>query len=123
MVPVIGGTGPFGGNHAGTDRTLRPAHLAEERTLERRYPAFQDIATPAARGVRRGFNVAFDKSRGIELGELISQDIGLWLRSEGLAPWSKGKPPKFELVSTGERSFRLSFKTPIIKLQKRPVTH
>jgi len=30
--------------------------------------------------------------------ELISKDIGIWLRQHGLAPWPKGKPPKLELV-------------------------
>jgi hypothetical protein len=39
--------------------------------------------------------------------ELISQEIGIWLRSEGLAPWTKGKPPKFELVHTGGNSFKV----------------
>ena len=39
--------------------------------------------------------------------ELISQEIGIWLRSEGLAPWTKGKPPKFELISSGERKFKV----------------
>ncbi len=40
--------------------------------------------------------------------ELISQEIGLWLRSEGLAPWVKGKPPKFDLAPIGEGRFRLT---------------
>ena len=39
--------------------------------------------------------------------ELISQEIGIWLRSEGLAPWVKGKPPKFELVHTGGNLFKV----------------
>ena len=39
--------------------------------------------------------------------ELISQEIGIWLRSEGLAPWTKGKPPKFELIHTGGNSFKV----------------
>ena len=37
--------------------------------------------------------------------ELISQDIGLWLQSEGRAPWTKGKPPKFELIPIGQKNF------------------
>lgn len=40
--------------------------------------------------------------------ELISQDIGIWLRSEGLAPWRKGKPPKFELVHIAGNSFKVT---------------
>ncbi len=56
-------------------------------------------------------NIAKPSFWNMTCRELISQDIGLWLRSEGLAPWTKGKPPKFELVSTGEKSFRLSIKS------------
>lgn len=41
--------------------------------------------------------------------ELISKDIGIWLRSEGLAPWSKGKPPKFGLIPNGEKKFRVEY--------------
>ncbi len=41
--------------------------------------------------------------------ELISQEIGIWLRSEGLAPWTKGKPPKFELVPNGDKKFRIDY--------------
>lgn len=29
--------------------------------------------------------------------ELISREIGRWLRENGYAPWPKGKPPKFLL--------------------------
>ncbi len=41
--------------------------------------------------------------------ELISQDIGIWLRSEDLAPWTKGKPPKFELLPNGDKKFRVEY--------------
>jgi hypothetical protein len=33
--------------------------------------------------------------------------IGAWFRAKGFAPWPKGKPPKFELISLGENRFRL----------------
>jgi hypothetical protein len=33
--------------------------------------------------------------------------IGEWLRTNGFAPWPRGKPPKFELVWLGENHFRL----------------
>lgn len=39
----------------------------------------------------------------------MSQDIGKWLRSEGLAPWTKGKPPKFELHPNGDKKFRVEY--------------
>ncbi len=41
--------------------------------------------------------------------ELISQEIGIWLRSEDLAPWTKGKPPKFELTPNGDKKFRVEY--------------
>ncbi len=37
--------------------------------------------------------------------ELISQEIGAWLISNGMAPWPKGRPPKFKLVARAERAF------------------
>ena len=39
--------------------------------------------------------------------EFISKDIGQWLISKGLAPWLKGSPPKFSLVSLGGGLFSL----------------
>lgn len=41
--------------------------------------------------------------------ELISQEIGRWLRSEGLAPWTKGKPPKFKLTPNGDKKFKVEY--------------
>ena len=40
--------------------------------------------------------------------ELISKDIGLWLRQRGLAPWTKRKPPKLEMVPVKDNRFELS---------------
>lgn len=37
--------------------------------------------------------------------ELISGDIGAWMIARGLAPWPKGRPPKFKLVVRAEREF------------------
>ncbi len=39
--------------------------------------------------------------------ELISRDIGQWLRSNGLAPWRRGCPPKVRVEVVGERRFRV----------------
>jgi hypothetical protein len=30
--------------------------------------------------------------------ELISKEVGAWLIDNGIAPWPKGKPPKFKLA-------------------------
>ena len=39
--------------------------------------------------------------------ELISKEIGLWLRSNGRAPWIKGQPPKLQLEPVGELTFKV----------------
>lgn len=39
--------------------------------------------------------------------EVISKEIGLWLREQGLAPWPAGKPPKLRVTARGERRFRV----------------
>lgn len=39
--------------------------------------------------------------------ELISKEIGAWLRLSGLAPWPSGAPPAFGLDPTDERHFVL----------------
>ena len=40
--------------------------------------------------------------------ELISKEIGLWLRSNGRAPWIKDQPPKLQLEPVGERTFKVT---------------
>ena len=37
--------------------------------------------------------------------ELISKDIGRWLRHQGLAKWPKGCPPKFRVTPVGSGCF------------------
>jgi hypothetical protein len=37
--------------------------------------------------------------------ELISQKIGAWLISSGMAPWPKGKPPKLKFVRRALSAF------------------
>lgn len=39
--------------------------------------------------------------------ELISKEIGLWLRANGYAPWPTGRPPRFPLDSLGGGRFEL----------------
>jgi len=39
--------------------------------------------------------------------ELISKDIGRWMLARGHAPWPDGMPPRFEVVSLGDRRFRV----------------
>ncbi len=40
--------------------------------------------------------------------ELISKDIGRWLRSQGLASWPPGQPPKLSLETRGGNRFALN---------------
>jgi len=40
--------------------------------------------------------------------ELRRKEIGRWMRDQRLAPWPKGKPPKFKLEPIGDRRFKLS---------------
>jgi hypothetical protein len=39
--------------------------------------------------------------------ELISREIGIWLISNGVAPWPYGNPPKFRLVPLAPRTFEV----------------
>jgi len=40
--------------------------------------------------------------------ELRSKDIGRWMLANGLAPWLKGEPPKFELTVVASARFSLT---------------
>ena len=50
------------------------------------------------------FDVNIDKQSfwGTACRELISKEIGEWLIDNGLAPWPKGKPPRFTLTPNRE---------------------
>ena len=39
--------------------------------------------------------------------EIISKEIGVWLRSNSLAPWPSGCPPKFLAEASGAQNFTL----------------
>jgi hypothetical protein len=45
--------------------------------------------------------------------ELISKEIGKWLLADGLAPWPKQKPPKFELTAIGKNIFSIVSPPPV----------
>ena len=40
--------------------------------------------------------------------ELINREIGLWLRSNGIALWTKGHPPKLQIEPAGEQRFKVT---------------
>ena len=39
---------------------------------------------------------------------LFGKEMGKWMLERGLAPWPKGKPPRFNLEPIGDRRFSLS---------------
>ena len=39
--------------------------------------------------------------------EVINKEIGVWLRSNNLAPWPSGRPPRFLAEPSGAQSFIL----------------
>jgi hypothetical protein len=53
-------------------------------------------------------NIDKDSFWGPTCRELISKEIGLWLRANGYAPWPSGQPPKFAVEPLGGRRFGLS---------------
>lgn len=42
-------------------------------------------------------NIAKNSFWGPDCRELIQQEIGRWLRQNGLVPWPKGQPPKLRM--------------------------
>jgi hypothetical protein len=45
--------------------------------------------------------------------ELISADIGRWMLSSGIAPWPRGRPPKFRLRPASPGVFTVELDTPL----------
>ncbi len=52
-------------------------------------------------------NIAKDSFWTSTCRELISKDIGLWLKNHGKIPWSKGYPPKLKMEHLGGNSFKV----------------
>ncbi len=57
----------------------------------------------------RPFRVNIDKGSfwNDTCRELISKEIGIWLRNSRLAPWPKGAPPKLRLCPRGVGVFEV----------------
>ena len=60
-------------------------------------------------GKQNSIEINIDKKSfwGDTCHELISMETGIWLRSNGLAPWPKYNPPKFELVHKESNLFEV----------------
>ena len=52
-------------------------------------------------------NIDKDSFWSASCRELISREIGTWLRANKLAPWPANRPPKLHLEPLGERTFLL----------------
>jgi len=57
-------------------------------------------------------DIGLSKSFWGECIELRSASVGKWMLDHGLAPWPKGRPPRFILEPIGNRRFRLSRLSP-----------
>lgn len=57
--------------------------------------------------VQAEVNVAKPSFWSPRCGELISRDIGTWLRENGLVPWPRRKPPKLLLEPISSARFLL----------------
>jgi uncharacterized protein YfaT (DUF1175 family) len=60
-------------------------------------------------GQEEAIEVKIDKDSfwGVPGRELISVEIGRWLRNQGLASWSRGNPPKLILEPLEDNRFSL----------------
>jgi len=56
---------------------------------------------------KQSINVKLSKSFWKECIELRSSAIGKWMIDNELAPWSKGKPSKFNMELIGNKQFQL----------------
>lgn len=67
------------------------------------------VELPVAGGfVTAECNTAKDSFWTETCHELISRDIGRWLRDRGLAPWPRGQPPRCRVEVLGDRHFRIT---------------
>ncbi|HEV2467989.1 MAG TPA: hypothetical protein VGS78_02245 [Candidatus Sulfotelmatobacter sp.] len=94
----------IGWNNGGAGYGLRVRAADRDHYFRREW---QSVEIELPNGVRANANI--DKEFwGHKCRELISKEVGQWLRSEGLAPWGYRQPPKLVLEPSGTRSFVLS---------------
>lgn len=68
-----------------------------------------DVVLLELQGQEDAVEVMIDKDTfwGAHGKELISIEIGRWMRSQGIAPWSRGNPPKLIMEPIEANRFRL----------------
>src|SRR5438132_12458408 len=76
-----------------------------DRFFDRRW---KTVCVELQNGVTTELNLAKKSFWTSTCHELISRDIGRWLRERRLAPWRSGAPPKLRIEIAGERRFRVT---------------
>jgi hypothetical protein len=90
-------------SNGGTGYGLKMSAVDRDAYLKREWGSV-DLYLPGSRQPTK-VNVDKDSLWNKSCRELISKEIGAWLVANGLAPWPKGKPPRFTLVRRGPREF------------------
>ena len=76
----------------------RDAHFSKD---------WSSVVVTLPNGVKVESNINKSSFWGKSCRELINQQFGQWFMEQGLAPWEKGRPPKFELAHDTENVFTL----------------
>lgn len=69
--------------------------------------SFKDVIILLPNKKRAIANKEKESFRDNSCRELISKDIKAWLKSEGLIPWPKGKPPKFKAKHIKNNEYKI----------------
>jgi hypothetical protein len=90
-------------SNGGTGYGLKISAVDRDAYLKRGWGSV-DLYFPGSRQPTK-VNVDKDSLWNKSCRELISKEIGAWFVANGLAPWPRGKPPRFKLVQRGPREF------------------
>jgi hypothetical protein len=100
LVATAWNNGTSGKSAAGYGLKISPQ---DRDTFFRREWGTVDLSLPNC--ARVTVNIDKDSFWNNSCRELISSEIGRWMLTSGIAPWSRGKPPRFKLVPIKPRLF------------------
>jgi len=96
-----------GSERSAMDYGLRVPIPDRDRLFDRRWQTVI-LELPADRGFTEvEVNVSKASFWSAKCHELISQEIGHWLRANRLVPWRTHRPPKLIIEQAGARRFRV----------------
>jgi len=96
-----------GSERSAKDYGLRVPIRDRDRLFDRRWQTVI-LELPADRGFTEvEVNVSKASFWSAKCHELISEEIGHWLRANGLVPWRTHRPPKLIIEQAGTRTFRV----------------